>query len=281
MTQEVDKANEFGARLKSIQKEMLQCFIEICKNERLQYYLLGGTALGAVRHGGFIPWDDDIDVGMPRQDYEKFLVVAPKYLPEYYFLQCLKTEKYCPFNFAKIRDSRTTFIETTVQKIPMNHGVFIDVFPLDGYPAKRRSQKLLKRKVRLLTRRISAVFTLEKRPRRVRFILLSLLSFLLFPGCRGALQARDRLFRKYNYQSCDLVANHCGAWGEKEIMPKDYFGEGSSGAFEGVEVILPGRPDKYLSRLYGDYMTPPPPEKRIGHHDCTVIDLDRPYTYYV
>ena len=120
-------------KLKDIEKDMLVIFIQICKKYDMRYFLAGGSCLGAVRHRGFIPWDDDIDVVMPREDYEKFLKVARNELPENIFLQTGKTDNDFPMNFAKLRNSDTTFIETSVKNFKINHGVFIDIFPLDGY----------------------------------------------------------------------------------------------------------------------------------------------------
>ena len=281
MTTDVRQREEQSERLKSIQRELLRCFIEVCQSEGLRWYLLGGTALGAVRHGGFIPWDDDIDVGLPRKDYEAFLSVAQKYLPPSYFLQCLATEKNCPFNFAKLRDSGTTFIEASAQNIAMNHGVYIDIFPLDGYLPHKYQKRAAKYKRMLLARRIEAAFSLPKKKVKLKHILFTALSYVVYPGWRGALKKRERLFQKYDYDLCDTVANYCCAWAEKEIMPKAWFGKGVEGNFDGIPVVLPEQTHQYLSQLYGDYMMPPPPEKRQGHHYCTVIDLDRPYTDYV
>ena len=103
--------------------------------------MCGGCLIGSVRNKGFVPWDDDIDVAMPRADYEVFLREGRKHLPEHYFLQCLKTDPAYTMNFAKIRDSRTTFVEYAVRKYPMNHGLFIDIFPLDVYPEEEKEQK--------------------------------------------------------------------------------------------------------------------------------------------
>ena len=135
---------------------MLQEFIDVCTVLNLKYYALGGTLLGVVRHRGFIPWDDDIDVGMPRADYEIFIAKAQMLLADGYFLQTFKTDKEFPANFAKIRNNNTTFIETSIGHLHVNHGVFIDVFPLDYYPNKMIW--LFNLKKQLLTLRITYAF---------------------------------------------------------------------------------------------------------------------------
>ena len=92
---------------------------------------------------------------------------------------------------------------------------------------------------------------------------------------------REKLYKKYDYDSCDLIANYGGAWGEKEIMPKSVFGQGTVKLFENIEVIVPENYDAYLTCLYGNYMELPPVEQRVSHHYCSVIDLNTAYTYYI
>ena len=111
--------------------ELLTLFIQICSQLELRYYLVCGTALGAVKYGGFIPWDDDVDVSMPREDYEVFLQKAPALLPEHVFLQNYRTDPAFPQIFSKLRNSNTTYIEKSAGKLPINHGIYIDIFPLD------------------------------------------------------------------------------------------------------------------------------------------------------
>ena len=266
-------------KLKEIQIQMFCYFIDICKKEDLQYFVVGGTALGAVRHKGFIPWDDDIDVAMPREDYEKFIKKAPELLPKHIFLQCIDTEKNCPFAFVKLRDSNTTFIETTVHKFNINHGVFLDVFQLVGYPSNRFLQRRFDFINKLYTIRNLMNLYLPKGSLKTRII--QLLLKIIFPIDNVIPIKRNKLFKKYKYKDSDIIANYNGAWGKREVMSKSYFGNGSKGLFEGIEVILPENYDKYLTSLYGDYMQLPPEEKRVSHHYCTVIDLDTSYTKYI
>ncbi len=269
--------------IKQIELNALSAFIDCCSSLDLRYYLLGGTLLGAVRHQGFIPWDDDIDVGMPRADYEVFLEKAQPLLPEYYFVQCRATDPELPNNFAKLRDSRTTFIETSVKDRKINHGVYIDIFPLDYYPDDPKRQKEFDRRNRLLSLRIRAVFTLPEESRRSfvselgASIVAKLLS-LRYRTIEDALDAREKLYKSVSKSS--WLANFSGAWGKKEIVPADWFGDGADGVFEGLTVWLPKEYDKYLTQLYGDYMQPPPEEKRVTHHYTEMIDTENPYTMY-
>src|SRR5690554_4763759 len=128
--------------IQKIQLGILKEVNDICKKHNILYSLYGGTLLGAVRHSGFIPWDDDIDIAMLRSDYEKFLKVAPNELSKEYFLQTYNTDKKCIFPFAKIRKNGTLFIENGSKGIKMHQGIFIDIFPLDNVDTKGIKNKL-------------------------------------------------------------------------------------------------------------------------------------------
>ena len=121
-------------KLKGIELQLLDAFVSACEQLNIDYYILAGTLIGAVRHKGFIPWDDDIDIGMFRKDYDIFLEEGQKLLPKDVFLQTFITDKEYPTYFAKLRKSNTTFIEKSVSKLKMNHGVYLDIFPLDYFP---------------------------------------------------------------------------------------------------------------------------------------------------
>ena len=128
--------------LKKIELEMLKEFILICKRHSLKYYLLGGSCLGAVRHKGFIPWDDDIDVGMTLNDYERFLREAPAHLSSDYFLEWFGTEANTPFYFAKVKRNNTLFVEEIWRHMDIHHGIFVDIFPYDRIPDNPLLEKL-------------------------------------------------------------------------------------------------------------------------------------------
>lgn len=260
-------------RLKAIELDMLKAFIAVCEKHDLTYFLIGGTALGAVRHGGFIPWDDDIDVGLPREDYENFMAVAQADLPEGLFLQNEKTDPEYMTCFAKIRNSNTTFLESTVSHLKINHGVFIDIFPIDGCADYDRYVK----RSRFVAIRAASRFRFK---RSLKEKLAKTVVALRYPSAK---RARDRmlaLWKETPYRTSEKVINYGGAYGRREVFDKGVYGNGCPGTFEGLSVRLPERVDEYLSGLYGNYMTPPPPEKQIAHHFCDIIDLDTPYTKY-
>ena len=270
LTQEQIKA------MQQVELEILKVFIDICKKLDLKYYVIAGTLLGAVRHQGIIPWDDDIDVGMPRADYERFLEEAAQYLPEHLFLQTYKTDPAYQHVFAKIRNSNTAFIETPIAHQKMNHGMFLDIFPLDYYGPEIET-KYVKLRRSLIELRLSYNYRSDGLSRKVR--LLRPVSKLFYPTLEKAKEAKNSIFK--NPTDEKLTVNYSGIYGKMEIMPTEWYGEGVELDFEDIKVVAPVEYHKYLSQLYGDYMQPPPEEKRISHHLAVAIDPDKPYMEYL
>ncbi|MBQ7862548.1 MAG: LicD family protein [Clostridia bacterium] len=258
-------------KLKIVEKEMLEHFVRICEKEDLRYFVAGGTLLGAVRHKGFIPWDDDIDVLMPRADYELFLKKAQAYLPDNLFLQSFETDREYPCNFAKIRNSDTTFIESTLADMKINHGVYIDIFPLDYYPKK--NSRLFELKKLILTLRISADFKIDNQKLKTKTVRKLLK--ILMPDRQKAVRMKEKLFTAV--PESDMLVSNCGAWGKREIFPAEWCSEYVDLTFEGVQVKAPYKYHELLSQLYGDYMKLPDEKDRVSHHYCDVIDTERSF----
>lgn len=260
--------------------QLLRCFTELCSQLGLRYYLACGTALGAVKYGGFIPWDDDVDVAMPREDYEQFLREAPGLLPERVFLQNYRSDPAFPQIFSKLRDSNTTYIEKTAAKLPINHGIYIDIFPLDGYPADKKLQRRLEARKKIYMHLLASAYAKPEGLReQIEYRLKRLLN--IHNHTQQLAQRYDLLISQYPTEGSLVWCNH-GSWqGVREYAPSEQYGCGVVGSFEGVSVQLPEKYFEYLMQKYGDYKQDPPPEQQIGHHNYTVCDCNRSYTEYI
>lgn len=262
--------------LREIELDILQSFIEVCEALSIRYFVVEGTLLGAVRHGGFIPWDDDIDVGMLRSDYEVFLERGQELLPEHLFVQTHETDPNYPHSFGKIRDTRTSFVETTMSRIPMEHGVYIDVFPFDYYPQGKLRSLMFDIKKFWLRYRIRSVFFDPSLSRMTPSSLakrgLMLLARFITPSLEEAYEKQERLFA--GQKASPLVANNGSPWGKREVIPAAWVEEVTPVAFEGIGVAAPSKYREYLSRVYGDYMSMPPPEERVPHHFVSFVDFN-------
>lgn len=259
--------------------ELLKVFTEICVKNNLKYYLVCGSALGAVKYKGFIPWDDDIDVAMLRDDYEKFCLIANKYLPEYIFLQTYKTEPEFKTVYAKLRNSLTTFIEVSAADKNMNHGINIDIFPLDGYPSERKVQRCLEFRKNLYAKILSVPY---KRNSRLKEWIVKPFRLLFSQKTYDrVIKKYDEMIKRYPVSDSAVLANHGNWQGKLDYAEKEVFGQGVSAQFEGLSVIIPGDYDAYLKRKYGDYKQDLPESEQKSHHIFEVIDVNKPYTDYL
>lgn len=263
--------------LQKTEFELLRQFSAVCEKLNIKYFLVCGSALGAVKYQGFIPWDDDIDVGMFRKDYERFLQAAPKLLPKDVFLQSYKTDNNYFNIFAKLRNSNTAYIEKTYSKIDINHGVYIDIFPLDGYPLKKSEQNSLERKKLFYKQRLSSLFD---NPSLLKKILKMPLRFITLNPQKTA-EKYEKLISSYDADTSPIICNHGNWQGKLEYAPAEQYGNGKVAEFEGLAVRVPEKFDEYLTQKYGDWRAELPKDEQVGHHFYEVCDLDRPYTDYV
>lgn len=267
--------------------EILKLFVDICNQLNLDYYLVCGSALGAVKYEGFIPWDDDIDVALPRKDYEIFLSKAPSLLPSWCFLQNYRTDPKFPLLGTKLRDSRTTFVECMCGELDINHGTFIDVFPLDGYSHSKKNDAILAKERRIFegARRVNLTYR--------RFSPSNILSFTtmyyylmnrlfgVYGDTAFSVKSFDALVSSFNAEATELLCNHANSVSPTELAPHEQYGTGAWAKFEGLKVRIPEKYDEYLTQKYGDWRADLPKEEQVGHHYAAVIDLDHPYTDYV
>ena len=246
----------------------------VCQQHHLRYYIWAGTMIGAIRHKGFIPWDDDIDIAMPRPDYEQLIAHSQEWLPAPYELVCAENDSSYPLPFGKIQDASTTLIERT--HLHYLGGVYIDVFPVDGVPGNgfvrrchfacyeywKRVLYLIHRDpykhghgpsswIPLLCRKL---YTMKGVQKRIRHLLL-----------------------KYDYERSPLVADYDD--GLKGAMSKRILGLPTPYEFEGEQVCGVEQYDTYLTRKYGDYMTIPRGEHQ-RQHNFHILDMEKPYREY-
>lgn len=273
--------------LQIVELNILKHFIDVCSKLNLTYYLVCGSALGAVKYNGFIPWDDDIDVALPRRDYEIFLEKASEFLPNWCWIQNHRTEPEFHLIGTKLRDSRTTYIEYMCEELCINHGVFIDVFPLDGYLCSkaeyRRFKRLQKkfeaqRRVRLKYRRFSSrqVFCVRN---NCYYLLYKV--FGLYRDTQKYMRVYESCISSGDPEISGILCNHANSISELEYAPCEQYGNGVMMKFEGLDVRVPEKYDEYLTQKYGDWRADLPKEQQIGHHYYTICDLTRPYTYYI
>ena len=258
--------------LRKIQIEILNFFDSFCRDNNLRYFLSNGTLLGAVKYKGFIPWDDDIDVCMPRADYEHFLnLFAMKSKQgDYYKLYSLNNEKQYYFPFAKLVDDRTILIEQNVDN-GVILGVNIDIFPLDAFGNTQEEVTKLYNKMQKLRHDLNFSklinYTGGKIKRLAKRIVAFRYKIVAGNGAAHYSKKINRLAQKKNNEDCLLEGNVVwGFYPNGEAHEKSVFKEAIEVYFEGRKYFAPIGYDVFLRRLYGDYWQDPPKEKQVTHH---------------
>lgn len=256
---------------------MLEWFHAFCVEHDLRYYVLGGTLLGAVRHKGFIPWDDDIDVGMPREDYARFIrCMNEKDNQSDFVLETPLINRDYVYQYCKLYDKTTTLIEKT--RCKTKRGIFLDIFPLDGIgntleEAKKNFSKIDKKNSYIMTK----VCALSKHRKLYKNIAIVVSRCIPFPRWRKVLRRLDEECKSHSFDKYEYVANLYGNWHEREIAKREWFGTLRLYDFENIQVYGPQDADCYLTAIYGDYMQLPPMEKQKTHHDYLFLDLNKPF----
>ncbi len=247
--------------LHSILLDIAKEFHRICVEHNIPYYMLGGTMLGAVRHKGFIPWDDDMDFGVPREHFEQLKRVLEEELPSHYRVLTMDNSDALVENFIKIEDRRTVVYEKYKENVQDKFGVNIDVFPIDecNYRKGLFSKNYW---ISILVKvQIFRFLYAKNMPLIKKMIAYTIKGSLFFLKERSIIN----FIEKYLVTKGDCYNNYYGAWGSREIVPNSFFGKGKLYDFEDYQFYGLDNSSAYLTNLYGDYMKLPPKEKQRSH----------------
>ncbi len=265
-----------------VQKELLKKLDQVCRKQGLRYAAIHGTLLGAVRHQGFIPWDDDVDIAMPRRDYDRLLELAPQVFPEPYFLQTpANTENVFYGGYAKLRRSGTAAIEPRHRGLNCHQGIWIDIFPLDVFPEDRERQKWLQRRISFWQRLLMAKLYRPGHgmPEDINPKVLSF--YYMAARCLRRRWIRRRL--EQLFRSCGksgklaILACYYSGMPNRNIYPASLFDSLTEVPFEDFQIPVPQNHDEILSERYGShYMELPDKGKRLSH-ESIIFSADRPW----
>lgn len=266
---------ESDYNVRDIQLVELSILLEIdrlCRENHINYCIVGGTLLGAVRHKGFIPWDDDLDIAMPRKDYERFIQICSMELSDDYYLHSVDSDENYWLPFVKVTKKYTVFEEKNIAGLGCKTGIYVDVFPLDDARKERSKGKSI---ITKLIKIINSVYLYKIRyyklhPCDSRKIILYRALGMISTKKLHSLQ--NRLMKYYNGASTQYYVNYGSNYDTvKQTMPKTVYEPLSEVLFEGHMFYAPADTDYYLRRIYGnDYMELPPLKKRITHNPVKI-----------
>lgn len=264
-------SNEQLKKLHEVELGALEKFDQVCRDNGINYTLAGGTLLGAVRHKGFIPWDDDVDVLLLRSDYEKLRNLPSNAWGDKYFYQSHQTDPNYMYTYDKLRVNGTYFGEKALEGTGIKHtGVFIDIFPAD-----KISQNLLERKKQAIEFKITRLLfmakyiNLEYRTGIEKKIAIILRKILKNQSVVYLFKKNEEIIKQFNNSESSLYCSFDTFNIEKEIYPKKYLSQTIDCEFEGKVFRISKFYDEILKEYYGDYMKLPPKEEQVNKHEVT------------
>ena len=270
------------ANAKEIMLDILEDIASFCDNKSLTYFLAYGTLIGAIRHKGFIPWDDDIDLGMPREDYEKFLELSIKLLPKNFKVVNYRNTPEYQYYITRVLDVNTKVVEERIGNENKYTNASIDIFPIDGTPNNKFIRKIYYFRVLSHRALMSLCYkdSIDRKRKRGKCekVFLWIMEHLPIEKMTTPYKQKckiDKLLRKQDVSKSKYIGNIMGAYRTKEIVPKEFYGEGKMYQFEDIELRGLDMYEKYLTYTYGNYMELPPEESRKTHFKILEINGEK------
>lgn len=255
--------------------ELMKIFHKVCERNKITYYMLGGTMLGAVRHKGFIPWDDDMDVGLPRQEYEKLLSLPQSEWPNNIYIKTPYNSTDLIFPYSKLMDINTTIVEDRLNGIV--EGVYIDIFPLDGAGNSTIAARI---KFYFSYWKQGLLYNNQDYGMKKTILRRTVQKYAKKQDIKKLYRDVEKWMKRSDFYRSSIVGNFSGSWRLKEFMKKEYMGSPVLYRFENTDLYGPENADKYLTSLYGEYMRLPPIDERKSHHRFIYINLKQPFFNY-
>lgn len=246
-------------------------YAAICKKHNIPYYLIAGCAIGSLRHGGFIPWDEDMDFAMMRKDYERFIAVCETELDtEKYRLQNYRNDSNCPVALTRFCIKNTLVKTASTDHLHACNNIYFDIFPLDNVPDDNRARIRQKKELLWINQLILHKIGYRLKDRaKWKQILHDLLAFVLrIVPFSTVIKWKERIMMRHCNETTKCVCSMASKYSyDKQTMPREYYGTPTPTQFENTTFDAPEQLHMYLTKLYGDYMQLPPEEKRKLHHD--------------
>lgn len=256
------------SEIQALQLDLMKKLHQFLTEEGIPYYIIAGSALGAVRHKGFIPWDDDIDIGLFRRDYEWFLQVANRFDPTYEVINSRNADN-CDFCLTRIYFPETMIDIPSIKDTALDKRLYMDIFPLDNVPDDTNELQSYVRKIKARKNLIAKIDARDYGTSAFALICKKTISACLQNSRGRILQQTENLMRRYEKQNTKAVCSLCSQYSfKKQVMPREYYGTPTLYQFEDTMFYGPEKMNEYLITLYGaDYMQIPPESKRRAGHD--------------